>query len=155
MTDGDLHKNGKFEKTGNWARIHQRFGKTSIEVSKTEILTNGYYNKKMANVGENGTFRQKWRVCQTFVKGLAKYSNKMTKKDILTNSDFTKMTNLAKNLFKVWQKLKQDHKRGMSIIAGFTKMTYFAKPANLARTETMKQQNRHIDRWRFTQNWQI
>ena len=24
-------------------------------------------------------------------------------------------------------------------------MTYFAKPANLARTETMKQQNRHID----------
>ena len=43
----------------------------------------------------------------------------------------------------------------MSIIVGFTKMTYFAKPANLARTETMKQQNRHIDRWRFTQKWQI
>ena len=155
MTVGDFRENGKFEKTGNWARIHQRFGKTSIEVSKTEILTNGYYNKKMANVGENGTFRQKWRVCQTFIKGLTKYSNKMTKKDILTNSDFTKMTNLGKNLFKVWQKLKQDHKRGMSIIVGFTKMTYFAKPANLARTETMKQQNRHIDRWRFTQKWQI
>ena len=84
------------EKTGNWARIHQRFGKTSIEVSKRGILTNGYYNKKMANVGENGKFRQKWRGCQTFIKGLAKYSNKMTKKDILTNSDFTKMTNLAK-----------------------------------------------------------
>ena len=30
-------------------------------------------------------------------QGLAKYSNKMTKKDILTNGDFTKMTNLAKN----------------------------------------------------------
>ena len=96
MTVGDFRENGKFEKTGNWARIHQRFGKTSIEVSKREILTNGYYNKKMANVGENGKFRQKWRVCQTFIKGLAKYSNKMTKKDILTNSDFTKMTNLAK-----------------------------------------------------------
>ena len=33
----------------------------------------------------------------------------------------------GKNLFKVWQKLKQDKKRGMSIIVGFTKMTYFAK----------------------------
>ena len=43
----------------------------------------------------------------------------------------------------------------MSIIVGFTKMTYFAKPANLARTEKMKQQNRHIDSWRFTQKWQI
>ena len=32
-----------------------------------------------------------------------------------------------KNLFKFWQKLKQDEKRGMSIIVGFTKMTYFAK----------------------------
>ena len=155
MTVGDFRENGKFEKTGNWARIHQRFGKTSIEVSKRGILTNGYYNKKMANVGENGKFRQKWRVCQTFIKGLAKYSNKMTKKDILTNSDFTKMTNLAKNLFKVWQKLKQDDKRGMSIIVGFTKMTNFAKPANLARIETMRQENRHIDSWRFTQNWQI
>ena len=89
-------KNGKFEKTGNWTRIHQRFGKTSIEVTKRGILTNGYYNKKMANLGEKGKFRQKWRVCQTVIKVLAKYSNKMRKKDILTNGDFTKMTNLAK-----------------------------------------------------------
>ena len=29
-----------------------------------------------------------------FIKGLAKYSNEMTKRSILTNSDFTKMTNL-------------------------------------------------------------
>ena len=34
---------------------------------------------------------------------------------------------------KVWQKIKQDDKRGMSIIVGFTKMTYFAKLANLAK----------------------
>ena len=33
----------------------------------------------------------------------------------------------GKNLFQVWQKLKQDDKRGMSIIVGFTKMTYFPK----------------------------
>ena len=51
---------------------------------------------------------------------------------------------------KVWQKLKQDDKRVMSIIAGFTKMTYFAKPANLARIEKMRQQNSHIDSWRFS-----
>ena len=39
---------------GNWARIHQRFGKNSSEVTKREILTNGDYKKKMANVGEKG-----------------------------------------------------------------------------------------------------
>ena len=35
----------------NCARIHQRFGKNSNEVTKREILTNDDY-KKMANVGE-------------------------------------------------------------------------------------------------------
>ena len=39
----------------------------------------------------------------------------------------------------------------MSIIVGFTKITYFAKPANLARIEIMTQQNRHIVSWRFSQ----
>ena len=39
---------------GNWARIHQRSGKNSREVTKREILTNGDYKKKMANVGEKG-----------------------------------------------------------------------------------------------------
>ena len=34
-------------------------------------------------------------------------------------------------------------------------MTYFAKPTNLTRIETMRQQNRHIDSWRFSQKWQI
>ena len=33
----------------------------------------------------------------------------------------------------------------MSIIVGFT------KPANLARIETIRQQNRHIDNWQFSQ----
>ena len=77
------------------------------------------------------------------------------KKGHLDKWRFYENDKCGKNLFKVWQKLKQDDKRGMSIIVGFTKMTYFAKPANLARTETMKQQNRHIDSWRFTQKWQI
>ena len=39
---------------GNWARIHQRFSKNSNEVTKREILTNGDYKKKMANVREKG-----------------------------------------------------------------------------------------------------
>ena len=52
----------------------------------------------------------------------------MTKRGILTNDNFIKMTNLAKIY-----KSKQDDKRGMSIIVGFTKMTYFAKLANLAK----------------------
>ena len=77
------------------------------------------------------------------------------KKGHLDKWRFYENDKFGKNLVKVRQKLNQDDKRGMSIIVGFTKMTYFAKPANLARTETMKQQNRHIDRWRFTQKWQI
>ena len=43
---------------GNWARIHQRFGKNSNEVTKREILKNDDYKKKMANVGEKG--KKKW-----------------------------------------------------------------------------------------------
>ena len=118
-------------------------------------MTNGDYNKKMANLGEKGKFRQKWRVCQKFIKGLAKYSNEITKRGILTNGDLTKMTNLEKIYSRFEKKLEQDDKRGMSIIVGFMKMTYFAKPANLARIETMGQQNSHIENWRFSQKWQI
>ena len=36
-----------------------KFGKTSIEETKRGILTNGGYNKKKANLGEKGKFRQK------------------------------------------------------------------------------------------------
>ena len=46
---------------GDWARIRQRFGKNSNEVTKRGNLANGDY-KKMANLGENGKFRQKRRV---------------------------------------------------------------------------------------------
>ena len=59
-------------------------------------MTNGDYNEKMANLGEKGKFRQKWRVCQKFIKVLAKYSDEITKRGILTNGDFTKMTNVEK-----------------------------------------------------------
>ena len=59
-------------------------------------------------------------------------TNEVTKKGILTNDNFIKMTNLAK-IIKVWQKCKQDDKRGMLIIVGFPKMTNLAKLANLAK----------------------
>ena len=57
---------------GNWARIHQRFGKNSNEVTKREILTNGDYKKKKkkkANVGEKGKKMGK----NGEFKGLANY----------------------------------------------------------------------------------
>ena len=78
-------------------------------------------------------------MCQKFIKGLAKYSNEMTKRGILTNSDFTKITNLAKFIYGL-ANLKQDDKRGMLIIVGFV-----TKPANLAGIETIRQKNRRIN----------
>ena len=57
-------------------------------MTKRGILTNGDYNKKMANLGEKGKFRQKWQVCQKFIKALAKYSNEMTKRGMLVVGDF-------------------------------------------------------------------
>ena len=56
-----ISRNWQIEKMWDWTRIHQRFGKNSNEVTKRGTLTNGDY-KKMANLGENGKFRQKWRV---------------------------------------------------------------------------------------------
>ena len=53
---------------------------------KRASCTNSDY-KKMANLGDKGKFRQKWRVCQKFIKGLAKYSNEMTKSGMLTVGD--------------------------------------------------------------------
>ena len=51
MTVDDFHESCILEKIGNWARIYERFGKTSNEVTKREILTNGDY-KKMAKSGQ-------------------------------------------------------------------------------------------------------
>ena len=56
-----ISRTWQIEKMGDWARIRQRFGKNSNEVTKRGNLANGDY-KKMANLGENGKFRQKRRV---------------------------------------------------------------------------------------------
>ena len=80
---------GKLEKM---ARTHQRFCKTSNEVTKREMAI----IRKWQILGEKGKFRQKWRVCEKVIKASAKYSNKMTKRCILTNGDFTKITNLTR-----------------------------------------------------------
>ena len=71
--------------------------------------------RKWQTLVEQGKFRQKWRVCQKFINSLARYSNEMTKRGILTNGDFTKITNLAKiylrfGKFKTrWQKRHVDN----------------------------------------------
>ena len=49
-------------------------------------------------------------------QGFAKYSNKMTKKRHLDKWRFYENDKFGKNLFKVWRKIKQDDKRGLSII---------------------------------------
>ena len=56
--------------------------------------------RKWQTLVEQGKFRQKWRVCQKFIKGMAKFSNKMAKRVILTNDNFTKITNLARIIYK-------------------------------------------------------
>ena len=47
-----------------------------------------------------------------------------SKKGYLDKWWFYENDKFGTNLFKVWQKLKQDDKRGMSIIVGLTKMTF-------------------------------
>ena len=63
---------------------------------KRASCTNSDY-KKMANLGDKGKFRQKWRVCQKLIKGLAKYSNEMTKSAMLTVGDFYKNDKFGEN----------------------------------------------------------
>ena len=83
---------------GNWARIHQRFGKNSNEVTKREILTNGDYKKKGANVGEKGKkIGQKWRV-----QGFGQFP-----RGTLTNDNFIKFINLAKKFTKFGKNLSR------------------------------------------------
>ena len=57
-----ISRNWQIEKMGNWARIHQRFGKNSNKVIKRRILINGDYNEIMANFGVKGKSRQKWSI---------------------------------------------------------------------------------------------
>ena len=119
---------------------------------KEGILTNGYCNKKMANLGEKGKFRQKWRVCQTFIKGLAKYSNKTTKKDILTNGDFTKMTNLAKKFLrfaKIQMRWQTRHVDNCEFYENEKIWQEFIKGLIKIKTSW---RNRHVDNCEFNEN---
>ena len=63
---------------------------------KRASCTNSDY-KRTAILGDKGKFRQKWRVCQKFIKGLAKYSNEMTKSGMLTAGDFYKNDKFGEN----------------------------------------------------------
>ena len=83
LTVDDFHESGILEKMENWPRQRGKYWQMAI-IRTWQTLV------------EQGKLRQKWRVCQKFVKGIAKYSNKITKRVILTNGDFTKITNLAR-----------------------------------------------------------
>ena len=63
---------------GELGKNPSKFGKTSIEVTKRRILTNGDNNKKMANLGEK--VRQKWWILQKLIKCLAKTHKWVDKK---------------------------------------------------------------------------
>ena len=82
-------RNWQIKENGQWTRIHERFGKTSIEVTKRGILRNGDH-KKTANLGENENFG-KMESARVWPN-----TNEMTKGGILTNDNFMKMTNLEK-----------------------------------------------------------
>ena len=103
MTVGDFRENGKFEKTGNWERIHQIFGKTSIEVTKREILTNGGYNKKMANFGRTKKISAKMASGPKIHHEFRQIFKGDDKKGHLDKWRFHENYKFGKNLFKVWQ----------------------------------------------------
>ena len=91
---------------GNWARIHQRSGKTSFEVTKRGIL-------------RKGRFRQIWQCAKKIIKGLAKYSNEMTKRGMLIGGDFkdndksvSKKANLEGSYQRFDKNLQRDDKKG-------------------------------------------
>ena len=77
-----------------------------MRIKNRASCTNSDY-KKMGNLNDKGKFQQKWRVCQKFIKGLAKYSNEMTKSD-----KFGKKSSKVRQ--KIFKKLtKEMTKRGI------------------------------------------
>ena len=63
---------------------------------KRASCTNSDY-KKMANLGDKGKFQAKLASMPKFIKGLAKYSNEMTKSGMLTVGDFNKNDKFGEN----------------------------------------------------------
>ena len=113
---------------GNWARIHQRSGKTSFEVTKRGILRKGRFRQiwrvcQKNHQGFGQIFKwddkkghvdswrflgqwqilQRWRIWQEVIKGLTKIYKEMTKRGILTNGDYNKNGKLGNISFKVCQ----------------------------------------------------
>ena len=82
-----------------------------------------------------------------FIKGLAKYSNEMTKSGMLTVGDFTRMTNLAKQ--RLWQEVMNGlpndmAKNGLLVISDFTRIANSNEMTNkvtLTITEFSKKAN--------------
>ena len=80
---------------------------------------------------------------------------------ISENSNFGKNGEFGKNLSKVWQKLKQDDKRRMSLIAGSYENAIFAKPTNFLKNSSKvwqnlneNKKNGHLVRISIIRKWQ-
>ena len=148
LTVGDLHKNGKFEKMGNWARIHQRSGKTSFEVTKRGIL-------------RKGRFRQIWRVCQKNHQGFGQIFKWDDKKGHVDSWRFLgqwqilqiKDGEFGKKLSKVWQKFTKRWQKGASWqMAIITKMANWATIHSRFAKIQMRWQTKHVDNCEFYEN---
>ena len=105
-----ISRNWQIEKMGDWARIHQRFGKNSNEVTKRGNLTKihkslvkmwaGWQKRHVDNCGfyENDIFCEIGEFCKGFItcKGPAKNLNEPTKEAYWRLAIFAKMANLRK-----------------------------------------------------------
>ena len=134
---------------GNWARIHQRSGKTSNEVTKRRILTKGKFRQISDKFCKDDEFGRE------VIKGLTKIYREMTKRGILTNGDYKKKkkTNWATIHLRFAKiQIKWDDERDISIIVSFTKMTNLARfIKSLVKIKT-RWRNRHFHNCGFNEN---
>ena len=85
---------GSWQFSRKWQESIKGFAKPQMRWQRVKSWQTAII-RKWQIWGEKGKFRQKWRVCQKVIDASAKYSNKMTKRGILTNGDFTKL--------QIWQ----------------------------------------------------
>ena len=155
-----FHENGQFEKMGNLARILQRFGKNSNEVTKRGILPNGSY-MKMENLDKNAKFRRKWRLSKVFFKGLAKYSVRCQKgaswQLIVGFTKWQIWQEFTKGLAKIkpiWKSKHVDNceSYGNDKLRNWPVWQRFIEGLT---KKIVRQQKKHIDSWQFPRTWLI
>ena len=112
----------------NWATIHLRFVKIQMRWQTRHVDNCEFFeNDKCRKIREFGKDSSKvWENCLLIIS---------------ENSNFGENGQFGKNLSKVWQQLKQDDKRGMSLIVGVNKNAIFAKSTNFWKNLSTVWQN--------------